>query len=56
MDSDDRPYGRERLRETLAGTRSASAAEICEIVMQDVRSFSGSGVVDDQTLVILKAT
>ncbi len=56
MDSSDRPYSRERLTETLSGARSASSAEICEVVMQDVRRFGGSRGLDDQTLVVLKAT
>ena len=56
MDASEREYGRERLTKTLSGVRSASAAEICETVMQDVRRFGGSPAIDDQTLVVLKAT
>lgn len=56
VDAGDQPYGLERLTETLARVRTASAAEICDAVMQDVRRFSDSQAEDDRTLVVLKAT
>lgn len=48
-------YGRPRLHDLLARVREGSAVEICATVMQDVRRFSQSTVMDDETLVVIKA-
>jgi sigma-B regulation protein RsbU (phosphoserine phosphatase) len=50
------PYGREGLVRTLAVTRHRSAKGICRAVLDDTRRFGGNRIVDDQTLVVLKAT
>ena len=39
----------------LVRVRTGSAVEICATVMYDVRRFSESTVVDDETLVVFKA-
>ncbi len=56
MGAGEQPYGLEHLTETLARVRTASAAESCDAVMQDLHRFSGSPAEDDRTLVVLKAT
>lgn len=56
MDPSETSYGRQRLVETLARHASASAAAICEAVLDDVQQFSRGRAEDDQTIVIMKAT
>ena len=51
----DEPYGLERFCQTLRNARAGTSAEMCRSVVDDVRRFAADQVVDDETLVVLKA-
>lgn len=55
MDAQEQAYGRTRLIDTMAAVRDATAQEICDIVMRDVRRFGAGQAQDDRTLVVMKA-
>lgn len=54
-DADDAPYGLDRFVAMLQRSRDASAREICNAVMRDVRRHGSVARQDDRTLVVLKA-
>ena len=55
MDGDERPYGLDRFVAMLARARDGAAADICGVVMDDVRQHLAGGHTDDCSLVVLKA-
>jgi sigma-B regulation protein RsbU (phosphoserine phosphatase) len=55
MDARDDSYGIQRLAATCSRIRTEPASAICDQIMEDVRRFGGDAI-DDQTLVVLKAT
>ena len=56
VDASGEPYGLDRLCQTLQNARAGAASAICNAVVDEVRSFAGDRTVDDETLVVLKAT
>lgn len=56
MNASDEEYGRPRLVEALRRHQRASAQEIGDAVLADVRRFSGRAPFDDASVVIVKAT
>lgn len=56
MDPDEQPYGLDRFVARLAGARDSGAAEICSVVMRDVRKHLSGGHADDCSLVVIKAS
>jgi sigma-B regulation protein RsbU (phosphoserine phosphatase) len=51
----EEPYGLARLSRVLQDSRTGTAAAIRDAVVNDVRRFAGDLMVDDETIVILKA-
>ena len=55
MDRDERPYGLDRFVAMLARARDGGAADMCGVVMDDVRQHLAGSYTDDCSLVVLKA-